>query len=189
MKPTILDRFLIVFFTSLLLLPNTSPVAAEGETPQIALSVYQASPGATIEITGGRFEPDIQVTLLLLQNGTQIPLGTVLCDDHGEFTVPVLLPLNLQVGQYEFQAVDEKNRMAAAPLAIIADENGGEDLRQDEDGLLQPMPTLMPVVATPLAQTNDSQNAPNSNSMPSIVWIALILTGLLIAAIIRVVKA
>ena len=78
---------------------SASAIGENGERPQIALRVAQASPGATIEVEGGRFEPDIMVKFVLFQNGTQHQLGTILADDHGEFLIPVFLPVELEPGQ------------------------------------------------------------------------------------------
>jgi hypothetical protein len=189
-----MKRFLQVLFAVslcvLISVPGTTVVAfAEGgATPQIALSVLQASPGATIEITGGRFEPDIFVTLILSQNGTETRLGKILADDHGEFTTTVLLPSELQLGQYEFRAVDEKNRAATSPLAIVADASGSDaaDARQEEDGLLLPMPTLAPNAPTPmLGSVSSAQSRPSENPWMPSAWIAagigmIFIMGLLI---------
>jgi hypothetical protein len=118
------------------------PIFASGGIPQIELSVSKASPGATIEVNGGRFEPDAVVTLMMLQPERQIQLGTVIADDHGEFTSALLLPIDLPYGQYEFQAVDEHSRVARTVLTISRDMGEQEDSSQrgEDEPLLNPMP-------------------------------------------------
>ena len=176
-----------VLIALLLLLAGVSTAAAEeGETPQIALSVYQASPGATIEITGGRFEEDILVTLVLFKDGAQTELGSTLADDHGEFFVAILLPYELQAGEYEFRAIDEKSRTAVAPLAIVADASGMEESgeRDDADGLLAPMPTAAAAVSTQVSDTAPSAGGATS----SIVWIIAGVGVLLLLGLLRIMR-
>jgi hypothetical protein len=169
--------FLRFLFLAILVMafPVTSMALGEGgETPQIALSVAQASPGATIEIAGGRFEPDIGVKFILVQNGTEIELGTILCDDHGEFNTAVLLPDDLQVGDYEVRGMDEKNRIATAPLIIVSDGSGQEQegQRSEEDLLLAPMPTVAAGAPTPqLASDTPTENLPKEQRSVPYAWI------------------
>lgn len=193
----VMKRFLQILFAASFLVPisafltKTNVLAEGGDTPQIALSVLQASPGATIEITGGRFQPDIFVTFILVLNGSETQLGKILADDHGEFTTSILLPLELQIGQYEFRAVDEKNRVAIAPIAIIKDESGVDDpvSRQQDDGLLAPMPTLSANAPTPMLQSvSSSQSKPPDNSSIPFVWIAAGIGSILILGLMVGVK-
>ena len=163
------------------------PVLASQSPPQVQLSVAQASPGATIEVIGGHFPEDAMVELAMRNAEKQITFGTFLADDHGEFTIPILLPLDLQHGEYEFLVTDERNQVAAAPLTIIPDPQSQEagDLREDSDGLVAPMPTLAPGAdSTPLPQTTTSDaQAPQPNTarlMYPILFgvVLLILLGL-----------
>src|SRR6185436_8620660 len=100
-----------------------------------------ASPGATIEVMGGRFPEDAVVKFILHNSQNEISLGTVTADDHGEFSVAVLMPLDMQLGEYEFQAIDEQKQMAKAPLSIVSDPGAqeGSDQREASDALLSPM--------------------------------------------------
>jgi hypothetical protein len=50
------------------------------------------------------------------------------------------------------------------------------------------MPTAVLAVPTPVAQAESSENLSAQNSISSSVWIALVLGGILIVAILRVVK-
>jgi hypothetical protein len=174
----------LILVLALASIPITSAMAESGERPQIALSVSQASAGATIEVEGRRFEPDIMVTLALFQNGTQIELGTLLADDHGEFTAPVLLPLDLQPGQYEFHAIDEKRRRAIATLKILPDNSGQQDnnVREDSDSLLAPMPTFAKD-SPPNVGTMATLAISSSESKPSSQFIIPILIALLTVSI------
>src|SRR5689334_24731225 len=78
----------IVFLWLVLALPL--PVFASQAPVQIKLSVSQASPGATIEVMGGRFPEDAVVKFIMHNPQNEISLGTVTADDHGEFSVSVL---------------------------------------------------------------------------------------------------
>lgn len=155
---------------------STSPVLAqeEGANPQLALSVSQAGPGATIEILGSRFEPDIMVHFLLMRDGTQIRIGSTLADDHGEFLTTALLPYELQPGQYEFQAIDEKNRAATVLLTIILDESVEEEQRTDEDPLLAPMPTYAPGVSVTPMPVVESLESPVTSESSTFPWVPVI---------------
>ena len=138
---------------------------ASGGIPQVALNVSQASPGATIEVTGGRFEPDAVVTFVLAQAEKQIQLGTVIADDHGEFTAPILLPFDLAYGQYEFQAIDEQHRITKADLTVSPDSGDVEDSEQrgEDEPLLAPMPAQV----TPTGHTNTALTADTTASRPA----------------------
>lgn len=180
MKRNLSILFFLPIFTQFLFAPPA--FAQEGETPQITLSVYEASPGATIEITGGHFEPDVLISFYLIQNGNQVPVGTAVADWEGHFTVSLLLPHDLQLGQYEFQALDERNRSAFALIAIIPDPNaaGSDPSRDEDDNLLAPMPTFAPgVVPGEPAQSTNPQSAPSTQitATSSFLWIGL---GLLV---------
>jgi hypothetical protein len=162
---------------------RSSALAESGDTPQISLSVSKASPGATIEVEGGRFVPDALVRFVLFQSGPQIQLGTILADDHGEFTTAILLTLGLQPGQYEIHAIDERNHIAIELLTIVPDQNEqeGNVQREDSDPLLAPMPTIGPgVVPGAIAGETESIAAPDgihSNTFtPAIVIVLLVLS-------------
>jgi hypothetical protein len=159
-------------------------IFAQAALPQIALSVSEASPGATIEVEGGRFDPDAIVSFYLFHSGGQVQLGGVLADDHGEFLSSVFLPLSLEPGSYEFHAIDENNRVTAAPLAIIADVSGQaqDGQRAEDDLLLAPMPTYTsPTLAAPTAAMPASPVSAQPRS--SIPW-ALVAAGAAGAALV-----
>jgi hypothetical protein len=166
-----------------------TPAFAYAALPQIALSVSKASPGATIEVMGGRFPEDSVVQFVMQNSGYQLSIGTVTADDHGEFSVAIWLPLDMQYGEYEFQAIDEKNQMAKAPIAIIADPSGQETggQRDDSDALLAPMPASAANLPTPgLAPASSSQSQPPESSSIPLMWIAagiglILFLGLMVA--------
>jgi hypothetical protein len=180
--------------TSLVFLSTifVAPIRAFAETPpQIELSVSQASPGATIEVMGGRFPEDVLVKFVLQNTVSQISLGTALADDHGEFSVTVLLPLDMQLGKYEFQAIDEKDQMAKAPITIIADTSGQEmdGQREDSDGLLAPMPSFAPgVSSTPLPQATALEPSLSKRFPPILIYSILAGVGILAFLSIRILK-
>jgi hypothetical protein len=182
----LLTSFIVLILT-LGMISSTS--AWEGDTPQVVLRVARASPGATIEVEGGRFEPDILVRFTLIQSVTQTPLGSVFADDHGEFTTSVFLPLELQSGQYEFQALDEKNRRAVAPLTIVPEaiEEEGNGQRENEDPLLAPMPTFAPG-EVPGAAPEATQGAVSTGqySVQYLYGIGIALLGLSLGTILLV---
>ena len=167
-------------------------LATQVYTLQVTLSVVQASPGATIEITGTHFEPDVAVTFVLFQKGNQAELGNFIADDHGDFETSVLLPYDLPFGEYEFRGVDEKGDFAAVPLTIVPDPIGEEagQSREDEDGLLAPMPTFEPGVAPgsvsqPAAQPLSAEVTASNRNPTLLVVLILLLVGILIVSGLR----
>jgi len=179
----------ILFLFLVLALPL--PVLASQTPVQIKLSVSQASPGATIEVQGGRFPEDAMVKFVMQNAENQVSLGTVIADDHGEFSVTVLIPLDVQDGSYEFQAVDDKNQLATAPITIMADTSGqeGSDQRENDDGLLAPMPTLDANAPTPMLQSvSSSQSKPSDSSSIPYVWIAAGIGAILVLGLMVGVK-
>ena len=167
------------------------PLFASGETPQIQLSVSQASPGALIEVIGGRFEPDAVITFVLYRPENQVQLGTVMADDHGEFTSAILLPIDLPYGQYEFKAADEHSRVATAALTISRDTSEQEenDQRGEEEPLLVPMPQNKAVAPAPQTAMGTAVSAPMSAGDSSAWWlfplVAVIGAGVGAALVLR----
>jgi hypothetical protein len=179
----------ILFLWLVLALPL--PVFASQAPVQIKLSVSQASPGATIEVAGGRFPEDAMVKFVMQNSENQISLGTVLADDHGEFSVPVLIPLDLPYGEYEFQAIDDTNQMAKAPIAIIPDTGGqeGNDQREASDGLAAPMPTFAPgALSTPVPQTTALEPSASKGNPTILIYSILAAVGILALLSIKVLK-
>jgi hypothetical protein len=174
----------------MLVFAPSSPVFAAA-LPQIALSVSQASPGATIEVMGGRFPEDAVVKFMLHSPQNEIPLGTITADDHGEFSVAVLIPSDVKLGDYEFQAIDEQNQMAIAPVSIIADTSGqdGSDQREDSDGLLAPMPTIAPGTAsTPPPQSATFGSPASKGTSVTLIFSVLLGAGIIALLSIRILK-
>jgi hypothetical protein len=158
-------------------------VLAQASPPQIELSVSQASPGATIEVSGGRFPEDALVKFVMQNSEKQISLGTVIADDHGEFSMTVSIPVDTQYGQYEFWAVDEKNQIAKDSLTIVPDPNGEEQVsqRSEEDPLLAPMPTLVPGAPTSaLAGAPVPPKSPADSNYGSIALVGGLIGGVVL---------
>lgn len=163
-------RFVAAIIALVLALIVVLPASAqEGETPQIGLSVWQASPGATIEITGGHFEPDIMVSFVLALGENHLPVGEFFADDHGDFTTAVLLPSDLSYETYEFRIFDEQSRVLSVPLEIVpelSEEEAGA-WRERDEGFLAPIPTvasgIVPGTASQPAAVKPSQETSLEN--------------------------
>lgn len=184
MKRSFPIQFFLTLATVIFAVLVASPALAQaGDTPQILLSVLEASPGATIEIAGGHFEPDVNIAFILIQNESRTPIGTAVADWEGNFAASFLLPHTLQPGKYEFHAVDERNRSVVTPFTIVPDPNreGDVDLREQVDNLLAPVPTFKPgVVPGEPAQSKTPvsslpQKSPSTNLL---LWVGLTLSAL-----------
>ena len=139
---------IFVITISLFLVPS---VFAHNQTPRVEISLERLHPGEVVDVRGVSFEMDEPVTLTLIGSGVEVPLGEVLSNGEGEFLHIVQLPSDLVEGAYYFRAVTNHHFVISPPLTVwgtAVSEGGGQGLRDEDDGLLAPMPTFPPAVAT-----------------------------------------
>ena len=128
------------------------PVAyAHNTQPRVEISHERLHPGEVVNVRGVSFDMDEPVTLTLISAGVEIPLGEILSNREGEFLHIVQLPSDLAEGTYYFRAVTSHHYVISPPLTVwgtAATEGGGQGPRDEDDGLLAPMPTFPPGGAT-----------------------------------------
>ena len=78
-------------------------------------------------------------------DGSQRLVGTVEQTDGGHFAVFIQIPTDLPVGQWNLVAEADGDRIASATLEVagasIGEEGGGQGPRDEDDGLLVPLPS------------------------------------------------
>ena len=147
------------------------PVFAHGGEPRLEINPERLNPGAVLEIRGVDFESEEEITLTLIGPQTEIQFGTVTSSVEGEFILNITLPASLGEGSYTIRAKTSNAEVASPVITVWGTaivESGGDDTRQEDDGLLAPMPTFVPnanVTAPPPANgelPRVSTNFPNS---------------------------
>ena len=140
-----------------------------------------------MDVRGVSFGMDDPVKLSIIGTGVDISLGEMLADAEGEFTHIAVLPTDLPEGTYYFRAVTSHHFVLSPPLTVwgtAVAEGGGQGLRDDDDGLLAPMPTLAPAAATtlqPLLQMDPTPASVPNRNIPAPIALAVI--AIVIAAI------
>ncbi len=168
------------------------PVSAHGDEPRIEISADRLHPGSVLDIRGVDFEFEEEVALSLVGPQVEVPLGTVIADTEGVFLLTVALPVDLTEGIYVVHANTDDHILDSPQITVwgIADLGGGEEgPREEEDGLLAPIPTTVLNVPTPLLQSalpGESQPDPRA-SMPYL-WIAAVLGMVLLLGFLIKVK-
>ena len=140
-------------------------VSAHSTQPRVEISKERLNPGEVIDVRGVSFDMDEPVTLTLLAAGVEIPMGEVLSNGEGEFLQILVLPSDLADGTYYFRATTSHHWVISPPLTVwgtATNEGGGQGLRDDDDGLLAPMPTA--VVAAPVSQSTAISALPAEES-------------------------
>lgn len=161
-------------------------VSAHSTQPRVEISKERLTPGEVIDVRGVSFDMDETVTLTLLRSGVEIPMGEVLSDGEGEFLQILVLPANLVEGTYYFRAATIHHWVISPPLTVwgtAAVEGGGQGLRDEDDGLLAPMPTAL--AAAPLPQptlvsrvpVEDTAAVSSSTNMVAITVLLTIILG------------
>lgn len=160
-------------------------VSAHSTQPRVEISKERLPPGEVIDVRGVSFDMDETVTLTLLGSGVEIPMGEVMSDGEGEFLQILVLPANLVEGTYYFRAATIHHWVISPPLTVwgtAAVEGGGQGLRDEDDGLLAPMPTAL--AAAPLPQPTLVSRVPVEetaavSSSTNMVAITVLLTIIL----------
>ena len=115
-------------------------------------------------------------------------------DGHGDFTQPFTVPLDLPEGTYKVLVQSSNLPVVSAPILVqgppVLEEEGEGELREEEDALLAPMPTVPKAQApAPNLAAADSTEAvstpapaPSSPSLPTLLALlgALLLIGLVV---------
>lgn len=182
-----LVSFVIVLLVSLFVVPRAS---AHGRTPRLEISAERMNPGGVLDIRGVEFDYEELVTLYMERQGIVVSLGEVNADLEGIFIHTIVLPSDLPAGEYTIRGVTEHHDVLSPIFSVqgaaISNEGGGQGQRDDDDGLLAPMPTYAPgVVPGATLQTENSQPAqetPTSARNPVMLLALILLVGILVVA-------
>jgi hypothetical protein len=150
MKTIIFRYFLfaIVFIPALSFVQSTH---AHGGEPRLEISVESLNPGGVVDVRGVEFDYEELITLALIGPQVEISLGDVTADVEGVFTQVVVLPSDLVEGTYYFRGTTSHHWAISPPLTVwgtAITEGGEQGPRDEDDGLLAPMPTFAPAVST-----------------------------------------
>jgi hypothetical protein len=119
--------------------------------PRLEISMERQIPGEVVDLRGVAFGMEDSVALALIGSDVELSLGEVVANGEGEFIYIVVLPTDLTAGEYYFRATTSHHWVLSPPLTVwgtAIEEGGGQGPRDEEDGLLAPMPTLAPALAT-----------------------------------------
>jgi hypothetical protein len=155
--------------------------SAHSTQPRVEISKERLNPGEVIDVRGVSFDMDEPVTLTLLGSGVEIPMGEALSNAEGDFLQILVLPEDLVEGTYYIRATTNHHWVVSPPLTVwgtAAVEGGGQGLRDEDDGLLAPMPTA----AAPLPQPTLVSVAPVEESAP-VSWNSNLMTILVLLAV------
>jgi hypothetical protein len=154
-------------------------VFAHGDEPRLEISLERVNPGGVIDVRGVDFEFEEVVTLELVGSEAALPIGTTVADVEGVFVQIVSLPVDLSAGMYQFRATTDDHVIISPTFEVwgapMADE-GGEGERDEDDGLLAPMPTVAQnpsVMQAGVVQASETPEAPDSTFPWMIVVIAI----------------
>ena len=173
---------IIVVALSLFIVPVAS---AHSTQPRVEISMERANPGMVISVRGVSFDRDDIVNLALIGSSTEFSFGEVTADPEGELIYNASLPRELLEGTYYFRATTVHHWVLSPPVTvwgIAYEEGGGQGPRDEDDGLLAPMPTFPPaVVTTPVPQA-PAEAMPGSTGNRNLIPLAvLIVVGIVLA--------
>jgi len=181
---TLTLRFFFFIFAFFLAISLTSPALAHGDEPRLEISPERVNPGGVIEVRGVDFEREELITLMLVGSETAIPIGEIVADVDGIFLQVVTLPVDLAEGVYNFLAITDDHNITSPDLtvqgpAIVADGEGEDIRRDEEDSLLAPAPTyppgVVPGVAPGATQVVVAESQDSSVNLPAMVMGGMIL--------------
>lgn len=172
---------IIVILFSLFIVPVAS---AHNTQPRVEISKESLNPGGIVDVRGVSFGMEESVSLTLIGPTVEIPLGEILSDAEGEFLHIAVLPADLVEGAYYFRAVTSHHYVLSPPLTVWGTafmEGGGQGERDEDDGLLAPMPTFPPAVATaPVAAIPVEASSPPTMNRNLLMWAALVVLGVVV---------
>jgi hypothetical protein len=180
---------IIVLAVSLFIVPMAS---AHNLMPRVEISLERLHPGEVVDVRGVSFGMEETVMLTLIGPGTEVALGEVVSDAEGGFLHIVVLPTDLAEGNYYFRAVTSHHYVLSPPLAVWGTafmEGGGQGPRDEDDGLLAPMPTYPPPAQSASTAPAPIVPGPVETTAVSSGWGTniLLLAGLMALAILVVV--
>jgi hypothetical protein len=189
MKIKLFRFFPVVWLTFLL----AQPVSAHGSDPRIEINTDRLNPGSVLDIRGVDFEFEEAVELALVGIQTQVPFGAVLADVEGVFLLSITLPLDLPEGMYVIRATTDDHMVESPQIVVLGSaiiEGGGQGERDEDDGLLAPMPTYAPgVSSTPIPQAAAVESEPaRASSSPPLFGAIAAIGIILVFAFIRIKK-
>ena len=178
---------IIVGAFSLIIVPSAS---AHARQPRLEISVERVNPGGIVDVRGVEFDYEQLVKLYLERPGILVQLGEVNADLEGVFLHILVLPVDIPDGVYNIRAVTDHHDILSPALTVqgqpVSSEGGGQGERDDDDGLLAPMPTYAPGVVPGGVPQSASQPTPQTapvsrrNSTAFIISALLILIGLVV---------
>jgi hypothetical protein len=185
---------LISAFLGALFFFVVTPVSAHGRTPRLEISAERMNPGAVLDIRGVEFDYEELVALYLERQGIVVSLGQINANLEGIFIHTIVLPSDLPSGEYSIRGVTEHHDVLSPVFSVqgpaVAVEGGGQGERDDDDGLLAPMPTSAPgvvpgAVTQPAVQPAFEQPPGSSRRPVLLVLLGSVAVGILIAARLR----
>ncbi|HEX9838326.1 MAG TPA: hypothetical protein VGA72_03215 [Anaerolineales bacterium] len=179
--------FIIVTLTFCLGFLQAFVVFAHGDEPRLEISVERMHPGGVVEVRGVDFEFEELISLALIGHEFEYPLGEITADTDGIFLHIVTLPTDLTEGSYNFRAITDDHEILSPALLIqgsaIISEAGGQGERDEDDGLLAPMPTFAPGVVPGGVSQAAAQLAPQETPVSSRNSDVLVVLGLLVMGV------
>jgi hypothetical protein len=142
----------------ILLLLTTLRAPAHSGEPRLEISPERLAPAAVLDVRGVNYEPEEEIQLTLVGPQVELPLGLVTADPDGIFIQVILLPENLLEGIYMLRAnsddhVNFSPQFTVSGTAPSNPEEYQDGQRDEEDGLLVPMPTFQPGATAASAPT------------------------------------
>lgn len=138
--------------------------------PRVEISIERINPGGVVDIRGVAFDYEEFVQLYLERQGVIVQLGEINADLEGIFIYTASIPVDLPQGVYNIRAVTDHHDILSPPLTVqgqpTSSEEGGQGTRDEDDGLLAPMPTYAPGVVPGGAVQTMPVVQPNSNPTP-----------------------
>jgi hypothetical protein len=148
----------------------------------LEINVKTLSPGSTLKYAVG-IRVREQIALELAGSVIALPLGTIGADTEGGFLLVVSLPPELTAGTYFIRATTDDHEVSSTAFSVqgaASPEEGGEVLRDEDDGLLVPMPTLPPgFTSTQIPETGPRVEAPSATNERSLIPGVVIGAGFL----------
>lgn len=177
----------IVLLLSLFVVPSAS---AHGRTPRLEISAERINPGGVLDIRGVEFDYEELVTLYLERQGIVVSLGEINADLEGIFIHTFVLPSDLPAGEYVIRGVTEHHDVLSPIFNVqgptVPGEGGGQGEREEDDGLLAPMPSIAPgVSSTSLPQPIPIEKPVAREISTSLIGAILLGAGFLILLSIR----
>ena len=180
-------------FVILLTFLLVQPASAHNTQPRVEISTERTNPGTVVDVRGVSFGMEDVVTLALIGSTVEYPLGEMLANAEGEFTYIAVLPPDLVEGSYYFRATTSHHWVISPPIAVwgtAITEGGEQGPRDEDDGLLAPMPTRE--VPAPAAQVASAVSTPvvlvpGEETAVSAGWSANILMLVFLMGIVAVV--